>query len=72
LVNRCFQILQGRAEDNWPSETDLVIVPDVEEMAWDAFGHGLRLIEAGEAAAVAAMSRIHQWFALVQAAALCA
>ena len=27
VVNRCFLILQGRAEDNWRSETDLVIAP---------------------------------------------
>jgi NTE family protein len=62
VVNRCFQILQGRAEDNWRSESDLVIAPDVGGIAWDAFGHGPRLIEAGEVAAAAAVPKIQQWF----------
>jgi NTE family protein len=62
VVNRCFQILQGRAEDNWRSETDLVITPDVGGIEWDAFGHGPRLIQAGETAAAAAVPKIQQWF----------
>ena len=57
-----FQILQGLAEDNWRSETDLVIAPDVRGIDWDAFGHGPRLIETGETAAAAAVPRIQQWF----------
>ena len=62
VVNRCFQILQARAEDNWRTESDLVVAPDVGGIAWDAFGQGPRLIEAGETAAAAALSKIQQWF----------
>jgi NTE family protein len=62
VVNRCFQILQARSEDHWRSETDLVIAPDVRSMDWNAFGQGPRLIEAGEAAARAALPEIQQWF----------
>jgi hypothetical protein len=62
MVNRCFQILQGRAKDNWGSETDLLIAPDVGGIDWDKFGHGPRLIEAGETAPAAAVPKIQQWF----------
>ena len=61
VMNRCFQILQSRAEDNWRSETDLVIAPNVRRVDWDAFGCGPQLIEAGEAAALAALPEIEEW-----------
>jgi len=60
VINRCFQILQSRAEANWRSETDLVIAPDVGAIEWDGFSHGARLIEAGEAAALAALPEIQE------------
>ena len=61
VVNRCFQILQSQAEATWRSETDLVIAPDVGGTEWDGFGHGAQLIEAGEAAALAALPDIQRW-----------
>jgi len=67
IVNRCFQIMQRRSEDRWRSESDLVIAPDVRGMDWNAFGQGSRLIEAGEAAARAALPEIEEWFAGTQA-----
>ncbi len=66
VVNRCFQILQSHSEHNWRSETDLVIAPEVRGIAWDAFGRGPELIEAGQAAALAALPEIQEWFAQVQ------
>jgi NTE family protein len=63
VVNRCFQILQSRCEDSWRSETDLVIAPDVRGVDWHAFDRGPQLIEAGEAAAWAALPKIREWFA---------
>jgi hypothetical protein len=60
-VNRCFQILQSRAESNWRSESDLVIAPDVGAVDWDGFSHGTQLIEAGESAAAAALREIQSW-----------
>ena len=65
VVNRCFQILQGRLEDSWRRETDLVIAPDVREVGWNDFGSGPRLIQAGEAAAMAALPEIQEWFTRV-------
>jgi len=62
VVNRCFQILQGRSEDHWRSESDLVIAPDVGGMDWNAFGRGPSLLEAGEAAARSALPEIQAWF----------
>jgi NTE family protein len=51
VINRCFQILQARNENDWRSACDLVIEPDVRGMAWDSFGCGEQLIRAGEIAA---------------------
>src|SRR5262249_22219804 len=50
VINRCFQILQIRAEAAWRGETDLVITPEVGGVEWDGFGRGEQLIEAGHAA----------------------
>lgn len=63
VVNRCFQFLQKQCEPQWRRESDLVISPDVHGMEWNGFGQGRRLIEAGEAAARAALPEIQQWFA---------
>jgi len=61
VVNRCFQILQSRAENNWRTDSDLVIAPDVGAVEWDGFGNGPQLIEAGKAAALAALPQIQRW-----------
>lgn len=66
VVNRCFQMLQIRSEDNWRRESDLVIAPDVGGVEWDGFGRATQLIEAGEAAALAALADIQKWFPIVQ------
>jgi len=63
VVSRCFQILQSRFENSWRSETDLVIAPDVRGVDWNAFGRGPELVQAGEAAARAAISKIREWLA---------
>lgn len=63
VVNRCFQILQTRTEDDWRSESDLVISPEVSNIEWDGFGCGPEMIKAGEAAALAALPQIRRWFA---------
>ena len=63
VVNRCFQILHQRTEDDWRAASDLVITPDVRSVAWDGFGSGPQLLQAGEAAALAALPRIQSWLA---------
>jgi NTE family protein len=67
VVSRCFQILQSRMEDDWRGETDMVITPDVRGVGWNAFGNGSQLVQAGEAAALAALPRIQEWLTLTQA-----
>jgi NTE family protein len=61
VVNRCFQIMQGRAEDNWRKHSDLIIAPSVRTVQWDGFGNGPDLIRAGQAAALEALPRIQAW-----------
>ncbi|HUI57213.1 MAG TPA: patatin-like phospholipase family protein [Bryobacteraceae bacterium] len=61
VVNRCFQILQGRFEHSWRDESDLVITPDVRGVDWHAFGRGPQLVQAGEAAALASLPHIEEW-----------
>jgi hypothetical protein len=63
VVSRCFQILQSRFESTWRSETIVVIAPDVRGVNWNAFGRGPELVQAGEAAALAVVPEIREWFA---------
>lgn len=63
VVNRCFQILQTRTEEGWRMHSDLVITPDVSSVQWDGFTCGPALVEAGEAAAEAALPAIRRWLA---------
>jgi NTE family protein len=62
VVNRCFQIMQSQTEESWRRETDLVITPDVSRIDWDGFGCGPEMLKAGEAAALAALPAIRNWF----------
>ena len=63
VINRCFQIMQTRTEKEWRDNSDLVIVPDVTGMEWDAFGSAEKLIQAGEIAALEAIPKIKAWLA---------
>ena len=61
VVNRCFQILQSRAEDNWRKYSDLILSPTVRTVRWDAFGCGPDLIRAGQAAALEGLPTVQAW-----------
>ncbi|HXN45638.1 MAG TPA: patatin-like phospholipase family protein [Bryobacteraceae bacterium] len=61
VVNRCFQIMQRRSEQEWRRASSVVIEPDVNGMTWDGFESAERLIERGEKAARAALPRILSW-----------
>ncbi len=61
VVNRCFQILQNRAEVTWRRDSDVIITPHVASVAWDGFKSGQEMIEAGEKAAEAALPEIKKW-----------
>jgi NTE family protein len=62
VIRRCFQIMQRRSEDAWRRASDLVIVPDLKAIEWNGFESGPELVEAGEAAALAALPTIRSWF----------
>jgi NTE family protein len=61
VVNRCFQVMGGRLENEWRKHADLVITPAVGDMAWDSFENAGKMIELGEKAALAALPAIKQW-----------
>ena len=61
VINRCFQIMQTRMEQDWRQYSDIVVVPDVRGMEWDCFGSAEKLIQAGEIAALEAVPRIKAW-----------
>ena len=61
VVNRCFQIMQTHTESTWRQDSDLVIQPDTSGVDWDGFGCGPQLLQAGEAAAMAALPKILEW-----------
>jgi NTE family protein len=61
VVNRCFQVMGGRLQNEWRKHADLVISPSVGNMAWDSFENAGRMIELGEKAALAALPAIQQW-----------
>jgi len=61
VVNRCFQVMGGRLQNEWRRHSDLVISPAVGGLAWDSFEDVTKLIELGEKAAVAALPVIKQW-----------
>jgi NTE family protein len=62
VVRRCFQIMQARNEETWRQASDLVICPDLQSIEWDGFDSGPALVQAGEAAALAALPSIQSWF----------
>jgi NTE family protein len=61
VVNRCFQILQSRAEEGWRLHSDIIVTPDVTGVAWDGFKSGVEMIEAGERAAEAVLPQVKKW-----------
>lgn len=61
VVNRCFQILQSRAEETWRRHSDIIITPGVASVAWDGFASGSEMIEAGELAAEAVLPQVKNW-----------
>jgi NTE family protein len=65
VVNRCFQIMQARAEQGWRSASDLILSPDVCGIQWNGFGSAELLIRAGEDAARQALGSILSWMSPV-------
>jgi NTE family protein len=60
VVNRCFQIMQHHRQELWRKHSDVVIEPAVSDIGWNAFENGRQVIQAGEAAARAALPQIRE------------
>jgi len=58
IIGQCFSIVTANMDGIWQAVTDVSIVPDVAEFAYDAFEKAPKLIEAGMRAAEAALPQI--------------
>jgi NTE family protein len=67
VVNRCFQIMQHHRQEIWRKYSDVVIEPSVSDVGWNGFENGQKMIEAGEAAARAALPEIEKILAPMRA-----
>ena len=61
VVNRCFQLMSSRMEDEWRRYSDFVITPHVADVGWDSFDNVHHTIAAGEAAAELVIPQIRHW-----------
>src|SRR5579863_7542312 len=58
VIGLSFAILQRHADLEWRRAADIIVEPNVKNFLWDDFEKTSELIEAGEAAARAALSKI--------------
>lgn len=68
VVGQCFSIAQTRMSSLWQADADIVMEPEVQGFAYDAFDRAPALVRAGEEAARRALPRIRQWLAQPAAA----
>jgi NTE family protein len=61
VIGQCFSIAQERMCGPWQAASDVVVVPEIGEFAYDDFVRAADLIRCGEAAARAAMPQIRSW-----------
>jgi hypothetical protein len=61
VVKHRRRFLHMQSDESWRLDSDLVITPDVGDVDWYAFGRGPALVQAGEAAAHAALPIIQEW-----------
>jgi len=61
VIGQCFSIAQTKMSSLWQVDADVVIEPEVQGVAYDAFDCAPALVRAGEEAARRALPRIRQW-----------
>jgi NTE family protein len=61
VIGQCFSIAQTKASSLWQADADVIMEPEVQGFAYDAFDHAPTLVRAGEEAARRALPRIRQW-----------
>jgi hypothetical protein len=54
--------MQRHGESAWRNASNLVLTPNLKSVEWNTFGAGRELVNAGEAAALAALPVIRSWF----------
>jgi NTE family protein len=62
IIGQCFSIAQDKMCGVWKAVSDVVVEPDIGDFGYDDFARAGELIQAGEAAARAALPAIRQWF----------
>jgi len=63
VIGQCFSIAQTRMSSLWQVDADIVLEPEVQDFAYDAFDRAPALVRAGEEAARRALPRMRQWLA---------
>ena len=63
VIGQCFSIAQTKMSSLWQADADIVMEPEVQGFAYDAFDRAPALVRAGEEAAGRALPRIRQWLA---------
>jgi NTE family protein len=61
VIGQCFSIAQARMCGPWQAASDLVLQPEIGGFAYDDFVRAPELIRAGEQAARAVVTKIHEW-----------
>ncbi len=61
VIGQCFSIAQTKMSSLWQADADVVMEPEVQGFAYDAFDRAPALVRAGEEAARCALPRIRQW-----------
>jgi NTE family protein len=61
VIGQCFSIAQTKMSSLWQADADVIMEPDVQGFAYDAFDRAPSLVRAGEEAARRALPRIRQW-----------
>ena len=61
VIGQCFSIAQERMCGPWQAASDVIVIPEIGEFAYDDFVRAADLIRCGEAAARAAMPQIRSW-----------
>ena len=63
VIGQCFSIAQAKMRGLWQADADVIMEPEVQEFAYDAFDRAPALIHAGEVAVRHALPQIRQWLA---------
>ncbi len=61
IIGQCFSIAQTKMSSLWQADADIVLEPEVQDFAYDAFDRAPALVRAGEEAARCALPQIREW-----------